>query len=69
LREVSISQMPEYNALSYVWHGQPQVVDSENRDANATRTVFIDNFDVQVSANLADFIDTITQLWTPVPLL
>ncbi|KAK0658021.1 heterokaryon incompatibility protein-domain-containing protein [Cercophora newfieldiana] len=70
LKEVSISEQPEYHALSYVWRWRPQSSDlaDPGHDENATRSVFIDGREVQVTANLADFIETITHLWTNVPL-
>ncbi len=69
LEHVSMSQKPEYHALSYVWRWRPQSYDSEsiNKDLEVTKPIFVDGKKVEVGANLTDFIDTITQLWDSVP--
>jgi len=67
LEHVAISQKPSYHALSYVWRWRPKTSSSQESDENASRPIFVDGRKVHVGANLADFIDTITQLWTTVP--
>jgi len=61
LEHVSQS-IPDYHALSYVWRWRPR--GGQNYEM---KSLYINGKKVRIPANLADFIDTITQLWTPVP--
>ena len=66
LEEAALSKKPTYHALSYVWHWRPQAEGGGDGGGGA-KTIYLNGRAVEVTANLADFIDTITQIWTPVP--
>lgn len=64
LKEVRLSDNPEYRALSYVWSAAYDGVNGETPDA--TRAFVLDGQEIQVTSNLADFFDAIVQLKLPI---
>jgi len=59
LEQVEISRSPKYCALSYVWRWSPKL-DTGLAENNQTKPIYLDGCEIQVTANLADFIDAIT---------
>ncbi|KAK0616736.1 heterokaryon incompatibility protein-domain-containing protein [Immersiella caudata] len=66
LKHVSTSEQPEYHALSYVW-GWTSHTDSAA--SGGMKKIFVNGKRALVTANLANFIDTITQLQSPAPMI